>query len=146
MLSGHELIRFEEEFGGAAEAVARALPGVTQRIEWDHSFETDGLNLEFLAPRNELICMVVFNEVNSSDRNALDRWMRGTIGFNPDGAPGDPDPAIQCVPDLWRVAVLEELAAAIRWRRPKGAAHLRRVAEFLRPMDVPCATPGRGSH
>lgn len=143
VLSEFERIRFEEEFGGAAEAVVRVLPGVVLQINWDLLFETDCLNVEFLAEAGRLICGVDFYEGARHGDEVNDRWMRGTIRLRPDGAPGDPDPETECQPDLWRVAVLEEFAAAIRRRRPKGAAYLRSVAEFLRPKELACDIPGK---
>ena len=135
-LTGSEQIAFEEDWFGAADAVARVLPGVEVAIRWDTVFELEGLWIEFNSGSKRLTVDVICYEREfwdgDIDFEKLDPWARGAVSFSPDGRPDDPD-ASERLPNLWRTAVLEEFAAAIRARWPKGAAELRNVAEFLRP-------------
>jgi hypothetical protein len=139
-LSAAERRIVQVPFFEAIAQVARVLPEVAAEAEWSVG-APDGLWLKFRGegPTRDQslhVDVVYFEDearagVNDSRRDA---WERGVVSFVSDGREEDTELA-ERVPSFWRACVLEELAVGLVGRFPKGAAELRRVAEFLRRVE-----------
>ena len=125
----------------AVKQVTDVLPDVTAEAEWALCVDLDGVWLNFKGDgrtKGESLCVdvIYFERPNGPgpDDARRDAWERGVVSFVSDGREEDTDP-MERTPNLWRVCVLEELAAALATSFPKGAAELRKVAEYLRPRE-----------
>ena len=126
----------------AMAQVTRVLPEVVAEGEWDLCAGLDGIWLKFKGSgpnrHQSLLVDVIYYERKSGPITGDDRrdvWKRGVVSFVSDGRPEDTDP-MEHAQNFWRACVLEELAAALVGHYPKGAAELRKVAEYLRRPEA----------